>query len=80
MLQYGGAALMTGNGIIAGSAAAIAVIVWARGRAEDRLMADQFGQRWRDWADRTGMLLPRCRRGGYDTCEPEVSNREQEQP
>lgn len=35
---------------------------WGKSRWEDRLLAEEYGDQWRAWAQRTGALIPRRRR------------------
>lgn len=42
--------------------AVIALFFWSKSRWEDRLLAQEYGPEWTDWAARTGALIPRRRR------------------
>lgn len=59
--------LVLGYVIIAGSlwslafAGVILVFFWLKSRWEDRLLGEQYGEAWREWAGRTGALVPRLR-------------------
>lgn len=42
--------------------ALIFVFFWSKSRWEDRLLAQEYGTQWQEWAKRTGALIPRRRR------------------
>lgn len=42
--------------------AVIVVFFWSKSRWEDRLLAQEYGAQWQEWAQRTGALIPRRRR------------------
>jgi len=54
-----GAAVAFGSAAALPLAAAMTVLQWNRVRREERLLAEHFGDAWREYAARTGALLPR---------------------
>jgi protein-S-isoprenylcysteine O-methyltransferase Ste14 len=59
LLANWGAALAFGSALALPLAGAMTLIQWDRVRREERLLAGHFGEAWRDYARRTGALLPR---------------------
>lgn len=40
----------------------ILTFLWLKSRWEDRLLAQEYGEQWLQWAQRTGALIPRRKR------------------
>ena len=45
------------------AALALVLLFLAKARWEDTMLAEVYGDDWRDWARRTGSLIPRVRQG-----------------
>lgn len=63
LLANWGAALAFGSALALPLAGALTLVQFDRVRREERLLAGHFGDAWRDYARRTGALLPRLGRG-----------------
>lgn len=53
-------------GVLCTFLVAVPSVVYRAG-IEDRLLRNKFGEKWEDYANRTGFLLPRLRRGKMKT-------------
>jgi protein-S-isoprenylcysteine O-methyltransferase Ste14 len=60
--------LMLGSivGVLCTFLVAVPSVVYRAG-IEDQLLRKKFGEKWEDYANRTGLLLPRLRRGKVET-------------
>jgi protein-S-isoprenylcysteine O-methyltransferase Ste14 len=58
LLASGGAVLARGRLTTAVASAALAVVLHVKAGAEDRVLADRYGQAWRTYAARVPRLLP----------------------
>jgi protein-S-isoprenylcysteine O-methyltransferase Ste14 len=67
LLASWGAALAFGSALALPLALAMTLVQIDRVRREERLLAAEFGDAWRDYARRTGALLPRPGRGPTPT-------------
>ena len=63
LLASWGAAIAFGSAMALPLAVLMTAFQWARVRREEALLASQFGDAWRAYAERTGALLPRARSG-----------------
>jgi protein-S-isoprenylcysteine O-methyltransferase Ste14 len=61
LLASWGAAIVFGSAMALPLAALMTAFQWHRLRREEKLLEGQFGDAWRDYAARTGALLPRLR-------------------